>query len=255
MISFVGAGPGAADLLTVRAVDRLGAADVIVWAGSLVSADVLRHCRADAVVHDSKEMTLAQVCAVFAEHPGAAIVRLHSGDPAVFSAIGEQIDWCLEHGRKFEIVPGVSSFSAAAAAAGCELTIPGVAQSVVLTRLAGGTSGSMPGSESIRAFAATGATLAVFLSAGLVDRLAGELLAAGSGYSPDTPVLVAHRVSRPDQRLIRTTIASLAETVAAERMTTTTLFLIGAALDGVGDRRSHVYAPSYATRFRAAREA
>ena len=139
MISFVGAGPGAADLLTLRAAQRLTAADVVVWAGSLVSPAVFAHCRTDAIIHDSKDMTLDQICDVFAAHPDAAIVRLHSGDPTMFSAIGEQIAWCVEHDRAFEIVPGVSSFTTAAAAAGCELTIPGVAQSVVLTRLASGT--------------------------------------------------------------------------------------------------------------------
>jgi precorrin-4/cobalt-precorrin-4 C11-methyltransferase len=252
MISFVGAGPGAADLLTLRAAQRLAAADVVLWAGSLVSPAVLTHCRAEAIVHDSKDMTLEQICEVFAAHPDAAIVRLHSGDPTVFSAIGEQIAWCIEHQRAFEVVPGVSSFTAAAAAAGGELTIPGVAQSVVLTRLASGTSASMPERETVRAFAAIGATIAVFLSVRLVDRLVDELLAAGSAFTHDTPVIVAYRVSWPDERLARTTIGALVATVHDEGFEATTLFLIGPALAGAGDSRSHVYAASYTTRFRAA---
>jgi precorrin-4/cobalt-precorrin-4 C11-methyltransferase len=252
MISFVGAGPGAADLLTLRAAQRLADADVVLWAGSLVSPAVLTHCRADAVIHDSKDMTLEQICEVFAAHPEAAIVRLHSGDPTVFSAIGEQIAWCIGHERAFEIVPGVSSFTAAAAAAGCELTIPGVAQSVVLTRIASGTSASMPEGETVRAFAATGATIAVFLSVRLVDRLVAELLAAESAYTSATPVVIAYRVGWPDERLVRTTIDALIATVHEEGFEATTLFLVGPALAGAGDGRSHVYAPSYTTRFRTA---
>jgi precorrin-4/cobalt-precorrin-4 C11-methyltransferase len=252
VISFVGAGPGAPDLLTVRAVQRLQAADVVVWAGSLVSAEVLRHCRSDAVVHDSKDMTLEQVCNVFDTHPDAAIVRLHSGDPTVFSAIGEQIAWCIDHDRAFEIVPGVSSFTAAAAAAGCELTIPGVSQTVVLTRLADGTSASMPARETIRAFATTGATLAVFLSVRLVRQLVDELLAEGTAYTKETPVIVAHRISWPDERVVHCSIGTLAATVAAEGFAAATLFLVGPALSGPTECRSHVYAASYSTRFRTA---
>ncbi len=252
LISFIGAGPGAADLLTVRAVRRLGAADVVIWAGSLVDEDLLNHCRAGVEVHDSRYMTLEQVCDVFAAHPDAAIARLHSGDPSVFSAIGEQIEWCVRNGRPYEIVPGVSSFTAAAAAAGVELTIPGRSQSVVLTRCAAGTAASMPRTETIRAFAATGATLAVFLSARLTDQLTTELLAPGSAYTPDTPVVVAHRVSRADERIITTRIGELATTVARERFTATTLFLVGPALDGAGDCRSHVYSAAYSTSFRSA---
>ena len=139
MISFVGAGPGAPDLITLRGAQRLAAAEVVVWASSLVPAALLDHCRSDARIHDSKTMTLEDVTAVYAAHPDAAIVRLHSGDPAVYGAIGEQIDWCVAQGRDFEIVPGVTSLAAAAAALGRELTAPGLSQSVVLTRLAGRT--------------------------------------------------------------------------------------------------------------------
>jgi len=257
MISFVGAGPGAADLLTLRAAERLAEADVVIWAGSLVAPEVLTLCREEVVLHDSKDMTLEEVCEVFAAHPDARIVRLHSGDPTVFSAIGEQIAWCVEHGREFEIVPGVSSFTAAAAAVCCELTLPGVAQSVVLTRLASNTAAGVPARETIRAFAATGATLAVFLSVSLVERLAAELLAEGSGFGPDTPVVVAYQVSRPGERVVRTTIADLAHTVRTEGLRAATLFLVGPALAGATDSgrgmRSHVYAPDHATRFRPVR--
>jgi precorrin-4/cobalt-precorrin-4 C11-methyltransferase len=198
-------------------------------------------------------MTLDEVCGVFAAHPEAAIVRLHSGDPTVYSAIGEQIAWCRANDREFEVVPGVSSLAATAAAVGCELTIPGVAQSVVLTRLARGTRASVPDRETIRAFAATGATMAVFLSVRLVDTLTTELLADGSGYAPSTPVVVGHRVSWPDQRLVRTTIGALADEVRREGFDATTLFVIGPALAGAAAQHSHVYDPAYTTRFRPAR--
>jgi precorrin-4/cobalt-precorrin-4 C11-methyltransferase len=256
MISFVGAGPGAADLLTVRAVDRLAAADVVIWASSLVAPGILDHCRGDVVLHDSKTMTLADVCAVFAAHPQARIVRLHSGDPTIYSAIAEQIEWCRASGRAFEIVPGVSSMAAAAATAGVELTRPAVAQSVVLTRLAKGTKASMPDRETIDAFAATGATLVVFLSVAHVEALAARLLAAGSAYTENTPVVVVHRASWPDERVIRTDIAGMATCVREAGFDVTTLFLIGPAMGAAaGAIPSHVYSEAYSTRFRAAQSA
>ena len=252
MISFVGAGPGSPDLITLRGAQRLAAADVVVWAASLVPEALLQHCRPDVVVHDSKTMTFDDVCAVFDAHPDSSIVRLHSGDPTVYSAIGEQIAWCRAHHREFEIVPGVSSMNATAALAGCELTIPGVAQSVVMTRLASGTRASMPDSETIEAFAATGTTMAVFLSVAHVEQLAKRLLREGSTFTLDTPVVVGSRVSWPDEQLLRTTIGAMASDVRAEGLDATTLFLIGPALSGATDQRSHVYAADYTTRFRQA---
>ena len=252
MISFVGAGPGAPDLITLRGAQRLAGADVVIWAASLVPEALLEHCSADAIFHDSKTMTLDDVCAVYSAHPDAAIVRLHSGDPTIYSAIGEQIAWCQRQSRDYEIVPGVSSMNATAALAGCELTIPGVAQSVVITRLASGTRASMPDSETIQAYAATGATMAVFLSVGHVDDLAERLLDHGSAYTTDTPVVVGRRVSWPDEQLLRTTVGAMAANVRAAGFDATTLFLIGPALAGATEQRSHVYAPSYTTRFRIA---
>jgi len=253
MISFVGAGPGAADLITLRGAERLAQADVVIWAASLVPEALLDHCRSDAEYHDSKTMTLEEVCAVFAAHRDAAIVRLHSGDPTVYSAIGEQIAWCRANDRAFEVVPGVSSVSATAAVAGCELTIPGVAQSVVLTRLAAGTRASMPELETIEAYAATGATLAVFLSVANVEQLTERLLAAGSAYRADTPVVVGHRVSWPDEQMVYTTIGAMVSDVRAAGFDATTMFLVGPALAGTTAQRSHVYASNYTTRFRPAR--
>ena len=252
MISFVGAGPGAADLITLRGAQRLAAADVVIWAASLVPEALLDHCRPGVTLHDSKTMTLDEVCAVYAAHPDGAIVRLHSGDPTIYSAIGEQIAWCRAHDRCFEVVPGVSSMNATAALAGCELTIPGVAQSVVLTRLASGTRASMPDRETVQAYAATGATMVVFLSVSHVEMLSERLLDDGTAYRPDTPVIVGHRISWPDEQLLHTSIASMAGDVRAAGFDATTTFLIGPALAGATDQRSHVYAADYTTRFRTA---
>ena len=249
MISFVGAGPGAPDLITLRGRDRLAAADVVVWASSLVPEALLAHARAGAEIHDSKSMTLEDVLGVYAGRPDAAIVRLHSGDPAVYGAIQEQIDWCVAAERDFEIVPGVSSLAAAAAALGRELTIPGVSQSVVLTRLAGRTAASMPERESVAAFSALGATMAVFLSAARPRELQDALLAAGSAYSPDTPAAVVVRASWPDQRVVPTTVGALAGTLDEVGARTTVLVLVGAALEGMAGR-SHLYSPGFAHQFR-----
>ncbi len=251
MISFIGAGPGAADLLTLRAVDRLARADVVLWAGSLVSSDVLRHCQADATLLDTKAMTLEDVTAVYAEHPRAAIARLHSGDPACFSAVGEQIDWCVQHERAFEIVPGVSSLGAAAAAAGIELTVPGVSQSVVITRLARRTAAALGPGDDLVAYAAQGGVMALFLSAGDPARLQATLLSEGSAYAADTPALIAYRVSWPDEQVVQTTVGQLATELANRAIATSALILVGAALrPGTSARRSHVYDPSFAHQYR-----
>ena len=252
MISFIGAGPGAADLLTLRAVDRLAHADVVLWAGSLVSADVLRHCRPDVTLLDTKAMTLEDVTAVYAAQPDAAIARLHSGDPAWFSAIGEQIDWCLAHERAFEIVPGVSSVGAAAAAAGLELTVPGVAQSVVITRLARRTAAALGPGDDPAAYAAHGGVMALFLSAGDPERLQATLLSRRFGvWRTSTPAIIAYRVSWPDEQVVATTVGCIAQELAARSIATSALVLVGHALrPGASARRSHVYDPSFGHQYR-----
>lgn len=251
MISFVGAGPGAPDLITLRGADRLARAEVVIWASSLVPEAVLAHTAAGVELHDSATMTLEDVLAVYATHPDAAIVRLHSGDPSIYGAVQEQLAWCLANERSWEIVPGVTSLAAAAAAIGRELTIPQVSQSVVLTRLAGRTSASMPPLESVAGFAAHGATMAVFLSGARPVELQRELLAAGSAYSPDTPAVVVIRASWPDERIVRTTVGALAEDLSATGATMTVLVLVGEALrDTDPVARSHLYAPSYAHSYR-----
>ncbi len=251
MISFVGAGPGAPDLITLRGAARLGAADVVVWASSLVPAALLDHCRPGVTVHDSKTMTLEDVLAVYEGNPDAAVVRLHSGDPSIYGAIQEQIDWCVGAGRDFEIVPGVSSVAAAAAAARRELTIPRLAQSVVLTRVGGRTAASMPERESVAAFAAHGATMAVFLSAARPDELQAELLAPGSAYTPATPAAIVVRASWPDERVVATTVGDLAADLVATGATMTTLVLVGEAVGATAAApRSHLYDPAFSHTYR-----
>lgn len=244
-ISFVGAGPGAADLITVRGAARLRDADVVVWASSLVPEEVLEHAAPTARCYDSAVMTLEDVLAVYRDHPAAAIVRLHSGDPALYGALQEQIDWCLTHERPFEVVPGVSSLGAAAAAVGRELTVPEVAQSVVVTRLANRTRRSMPEGESLAAFAATGCTLAVFLSAARPEALQAELLAPPSRYQQSTPAAIVVRASWPDEQVVPSTVGHLAEDLRATGATTTVLVLVGPALAGAAPR-SHLYSPGFA---------
>ena len=249
MISFVGAGPGAADLITLRGRDRLAAAAVVVWASALVPEELLDHAPPTAEIHDSAGMTLEDVLAVYSTRPDDRIVRLHSGDPVIYGAIQEQVDWCVAHERDFEIVPGVSSLGAAAAALGRELTIPTVAQSVVLTRLGGRTAASMPERESVAAFAAHGTTMAVFLSAARPVELQRELLAGGSGYSAETPAAVVVRASWPDEQVVTTTVGRLADELDAIGATRTVLVLVGPALRGAA-ARSHLYAPQFAHMFR-----
>lgn len=252
MISFVGAGPGAPDLVTVRGAERLANADVVVWASSLVPEALLDQCREDVEVYDSAAMTLEDVLGVYAAYDDAApVVRLHSGDPSLYGAIGEQIDWCEANGRAWEIVPGVSSVAAAAAVAGHELTRPGVSQSVVLTRLAGRTAESMPAAEGVAAFAAQGATMAVFLSAARPDELQAELLSDGSRYARETPAVIVVRATWPDEQVVRTTVGGLAESLRSTGATMTALVLVGDALgDGVEGRRTHLYEPTFTTAYR-----
>jgi precorrin-4/cobalt-precorrin-4 C11-methyltransferase len=245
VISFVGAGPGAADLLTVRAVDRLRRADVVVWASSLVPEEVLGHCRDDVRVHDSAGMTFEDVTAIYERHPDAAIVRLHSGDLSIYSAVQEQIDWCLAHDRAFEIVPGVGSLAAASAAVARELTVPAVAQSVVATRLPGRTAASMPDRETVAGFARHGTTMAVYLSGARPEQLRDELRAGGEGYADDTPAAVVVRATWPDEQVVLTTVGDLPEAVRSTGSRITVLVLVGRALAGAAPR-CLLYDPAYA---------
>jgi precorrin-4/cobalt-precorrin-4 C11-methyltransferase len=242
-VTFIGAGPGAADLITLRGARAIGAADIVIWASSLVQEEILEHARPDAVTVDSAALPMEGVLPYYerAAREGLRVARVHSGDPSLWGAIQEQLERARELGLETEIVPGVSAFSAVAAVAQRELTVPEVAQSVILTRLEGGKT-PMPPGETIRSFAAHGATMAVFLSAARAGRLAAELLAGG--YAPDTPVIVASRATWPDEELAYCTVESLERTVKERRLWKHTLFLVGPAL-AAGGTRSHLYHPGH----------
>ena len=254
MISFVGAGPGAPDLITLRGAERLADAEVVIWASSLVPEAVLQHCRTGAAVHDSATMTLEDVIARLRRPPGRD-PRSPAFTPAIRASTAPSASRSTgadrHEPRLGDRARGCPRWPAAAAALGQELTQPGVAQSVVLTRLAGRTQASMPPGESVAAFAAHGATMAVFLSAARPDELAAELLAAGSGYDPGTPAAIVVRATWPDERVIRTTVGDLAGDLRATGTTLTVLVLVGDALaEGPVARRSHLYAPGYSTAYR-----
>lgn len=236
---FVGAGPGAADLLTLRAARVIATADIVIWAASLVHPDVLRHARDDAELVDSAQLPLEGQRALYERALAHRLVvaRIHSGDPALWGAVQEQRELCDELGLPHETVPGVSAYSAVAAIAGRELTVPQVAQSVILTRLGGGKT-PMPPGEELTGLARHGATMAVFLSAARSGQLQAELLAGG--YPPDTPVVVAYQATWPGELVVECTVGTLADTVRARKLWKHTLFLVGPALAARGTR-SHLY--------------
>ena len=247
---FIGAGPGAVDLLTLRAVRALGEADLVVWAASLVQAEVLGFTRAGAEIVDSARLPMEGVLPLYqrAAATGLTVARVHSGDPALWGAVQEQLDLCRALGLEVEMVPGVSAFSAVAAIVQRELTIPEVAQSVILTRLEGGKT-PMPPGETVRAFARHGTTMAVFLSTARAGHLQAELLAGG--YPAATPVVVAHQATWPDELIVTCTLDRLEATVREHHLWKHTLFLIGPALAAAGTR-SRLYHPGHFTTYRKA---
>ncbi len=247
MIHFVGAGSGAVDLITVRGAKLLSKADVVIWAGSLVNPELLESCKKDCEIHDSAKMTLEEVIEVMrqAESEGKDVVRLHTGDPSIFGAIREQMDALQEAGIRYEVVPGVSSFCGAAASLGAELTLPGVSQTVILTRLAGRT--PVPEGESMRSLASHGATMVIFLSSAMLAKLQEELIAGG--YAPDTPAAIVYKASWPDELVLRCTIESLHETGETAGIHSTALVFVGGVLGNEYDR-SLLYHPGFTTAFR-----
>ncbi|MET7823030.1 precorrin-4 C(11)-methyltransferase [Micromonospora zamorensis] len=247
---FVGAGPGAADLLTVRAARVIAEADIVIWAASLVHADVLDHARPGAEVIDSSQLPIEGVLPLYqrAAEQGLTVARIHSGDPALWGAVQEQLELCSALGLAVEIVPGVSSFTAVAAIVGRELTVPEVAQSVILTRLEGGKT-PMPPGERVRDFARHGTTMALFLSAARSGQVQAELLAGG--YPEDTPAVVAYQATWPDELVVRCTVGTLEATVKQHKLWKHTLFLVGPALAAEGTR-SHLYHPGHFHTFRKA---
>jgi precorrin-4/cobalt-precorrin-4 C11-methyltransferase len=246
-VHFIGAGPGAPDLITLRGRDLIASCPVCLYAGSLVPEEILGHCPDGAEIHNTAPMDLDAIVAACrkATDEGKDVARLHSGDLSVWSAMGEQIRRLREEGIPVSVTPGVPSFAAAAAALETELTLPGLAQSVVLTRTPGRAS-TMPEGETLTNFAATGATLAIHLSIGNLDHVIAELAPA---YGEGCPVAVVYRASWPDQQIIRTTIARLKDDVT-ENITRTALILVGPALGGEGFDESCLYATDYDRRYR-----
>ncbi len=243
MVHFVGAGPGAADLITVRGARLLEQADVVIYAGSLVSPVHLERTKPDCAVYNSAAMTLEQVMDVMlpASRAGKSVVRLHTGDPSVFGAIREQMDVLDAAGEPYEVCPGVSSFCGAAAALRAEYTLPGVSQTVILSRMAGRT--PVPERESVRALAAHGSSMVLFLSAGMTEELRDALLAGG--YAPDTPAAIVYKATWPEETVIRTTVGQLPQAAAENGITKTALIAVGDFLGGDYDR-SKLYDPSFA---------
>jgi len=247
-VHFIGAGPGAGDLITVRGRDLLARCPVCLYAGSTVPPALLAHCPRDVRIVDTAPLTLDQIEAEFvaAHEAGLDVARLHSGDLSVYSALAEQLRRLRARRIPYTLTPGVPAFAAAAAALGCELTVPEVAQSVVLTRMPGRAS-AMPAAERLAAFAATGATLAVHLAIPALDAIVRELAPL---YGADCPVAVVARASWPDERIVRGTLADIAAKVADEPIERTALVLVGRALAAEDFRDSALYDPAYHRRFR-----
>lgn len=247
MIYFIGAGPGAADLITVRGARLLEKADVIIYAGSLVNPVLLDYAKADCKIYDSAKMTLEEVIEVMKENKGSEIVRLHTGDPCIYGAIREQMDILDRLGMEYESVPGVSSFIGAAAALNAEFTLPNVSQTVILTRMAGRT--PVPEKEEISRLAAHGATMVVFLTSTMLNELSARLIEGG--YAPDSPAAIVYKATWPDQKVIRTTVANIGQAAEENGINKMALIMVGGFL-GNEYERSKLYDPSFTHLFREA---
>jgi len=247
-VHFIGAGPGAADLITVRGRDLIARCPLCLYAGSIVPRELLACCPHDARIVDTAPLTLDEIEAEFvkAHEAGLEVARLHSGDLSIYSALAEQLRRLDRRGIPYTLTPGVPAFAAAAATLGCELTVPEVAQSVVLTRMPGRAS-AMPVAEQLASFAATGATLAIHLAITSIDRIVTELTPF---CGRDCPVAVVARASWPDERVIRGTLGDIAELVAAAPIERTAVVLVGRALAATDFRDSALYDPDYRRRFR-----
>jgi len=249
MIYFIGAGPGAVDLITVKGKELLEKADLIIYAGSLVNPKLLDYAKPECVIMDSASMTLEEVIAAMvpAAQEGKLVVRLHTGDPSVYGAHREQIDMLRSYDLDFEIVPGVSSFCAAAAALDAEYTLPNVSQSVIITRMEGRT--PVPNKQKIADYAAHKATMVIFLSSGMLEKLQTELIKGG--YSEDTPAAIVYKASWPDEKVVRCTVGTIAASAAEHNISKTALITVGNFL-GYEYERSELYNPTYTHMFRQA---
>ena len=249
MIHFVGAGCGAPDLITLRGKKHIENADVIVYAGSLVNKELLQYAKKGCAIYDSSKMTLEEIIKVIAaaEREGLSVVRLHTGDPSLYGAIGEQMQELDRLGIEYDITPGVSAFSGAAASLKAEYTLPDVSQTVIITRAAGRT--GVPGSEDLRSLASHGATMVLYLSAGLLDKVASDLIAGG--YDAATPAAIVYKATWADEKICRCTVGTLRQAAEAAGITKTALIVVGKFLEG-SFSRSRLYDPGFSTEFREA---
>ncbi|MDR0862797.1 MAG: precorrin-4 C(11)-methyltransferase [Oscillospiraceae bacterium] len=247
MVHFVGAGPGAEDLITLRGARLIETADAIIYAGSLVNPALLSRARTDCEIFNSAEMTLEQVIAVITapERASREIVRLHTGDSSIYGAVREQMELLDAAGIDYDVCPGVSSFCGAASSLRAEYTLPGVSQTVILTRMEGRT--PVPEREEISSLAAHGATMVIFLSTGMLDELSRRLLLGG--YADDTPAAIVYKATWPDERILRTTVGEMAAAARDAGISKTALVTVGNFLGGVHDR-SKLYDPAFTTEFR-----
>ena len=243
MVHFVGAGPGAPDLITLRGAELLRQADVVIYAGSLVNPALLELCGADSAIYNSAQMTLEQILEAMQTEEN--IVRLQLGDPCLYGAIREQMDALDKLGIPYDVTPGVSSFCGAAAALGAEYTLPSVSQSVILTRMTGRT--EVPEGESIAALATHGASMVIFLSAGMLEELQAELLQGA--YTLDTPAALVYKATWPEEKAVRCTVGTLAQAGREHQISKTALVLVGDFLNG-DYQRSKLYDPTFTTGFR-----
>ena len=247
MVYFIGAGPGAADLITVRGAELLKKADVIIYAGSLVNPALLDYAGKDCKIYNSASMTLEEVTDVMKENRDGLVVRLHTGDPCIYGAIREQMDILDEEGIEYSSVPGVSSFIGAAAALNAEYTLPDVSQTVILTRMAGRT--PVPEKEEISKLAAHGATMVIFLTSTMLYELSERLI--GGGYAPDSPAAIVYKATWPDEKVIRTTVENIGRAAEENGINKMALIMVGGFL-GSRYERSKLYDPSFTHLFREA---
>lgn len=249
MIHFVGAGPGDVELITVKGQRLLSEADLVIYAGSLVNPDLLKVCKKEAVILDSASMTLEEVIEAMVEaaNKNQEIVRLHTGDPSIYGAIREQMDLLDTYKLDYVVVPGVSSFCGAAAALKAEYTLPDVSQTVILTRAGGRT--PVPEKEELALLAAHGATMVIFLSISLAEKVKTDLL--GGGYAPDTPVAIVYKATWPEEKIYRGTLEKLPQLIKDNHLTKTALIVVGGFL-GDSYERSKLYDPTFTHMFREA---
>ena len=249
MVHFVGAGCGAADLITIRGKNLLEKADVMIYAGSLVNHELLDYAKQDCEIHNSAYMTLDEVIDVIqkAELDGKTTVRLHTGDPSIYGAVREQMDRLDALSVAYDVTPGVSSFCGAAAALRAEYTLPNVSQTVILTRMEGRT--PVPEKEQIASLASHNATMIIFLSASMTAQLSAELI--NGGYTTDTPAAIVYKATWADEKVLRCTVSTLAETAEKNGITKTALIVVGGFL-GSDHELSKLYSPDFETEFRKA---